>query len=106
MPVTYYPEYEPNQFWLLFSPHPDNATKKREIPLRNHYSQDLKQRVIYQAFTLAKKSTEIAIDLDIPLRVVQHVKRTWLEIGRVCRNRQFIGRRPLLSPQQTAVSLL
>ena len=59
--------------------------KKREIPLRRHYSTDLKERVIYQAFTLGKKSTEIAIDLEMPLRVVQRVKHTWTRTGLLSR---------------------
>ncbi len=77
--------------------------KKREIPLRRRYTTDLKQRVIYQAFTLGKKSTEIAIDLDMPVRVVQRVRQTWMQTGRVCRSQEFIGRHPLLSPEQTKV---
>ena len=81
-------------------------TKKPEVPLRRHYSTDLKQRVIYQAFTLGKKSTEIAVDLDMPVRVVQRVKQTWMQIGRVCHSREFIGRHPLLSPEQTKVYFL
>lgn len=77
--------------------------KARQFPLRRHYSPDLKRRVIYQAFTLCKKSTDIAIDLDMPLRVVQRVKLTWMQLGRVCRSREFIGRHSLLSPEQTRV---
>jgi hypothetical protein len=53
-----------------------------------------------------KKSTEIAIDLDMPVRVVQRVKQTWLQIGQVCRSRDHIGRHPLLSPEQTKVSFI
>ncbi|KAJ6556307.1 hypothetical protein B0H19DRAFT_1152369, partial [Mycena capillaripes] len=45
--------------------------KKRATPIQNHYSKDLKQRVIYQAFTLRKGSKEIAHDLNMPLPVVQ-----------------------------------
>ena len=75
--------------------------KRHAASLRAHYSSDLKQRVIYQAFTLHKNSTEIAIDLDMPVQVVQCTKQTWLEIGNVCRNRQFIGRPRLLSPLET-----
>ena len=71
--------------------------KKPLEPIRRHYSQDLKQRVIYQAFTLGKKSIEIALDLNMPLPVVQRVKRTWFEIGAVCRDRSSIGRHPLLN---------
>jgi len=77
--------------------------KKREIPLRQCYTTDLKRRVIYQAFTLGKKLMEIAIDLDMPVRVVQRVQQTWMQIGQVCCSQQFIGRQPLLSPQQTKV---
>ncbi|KAK6997463.1 hypothetical protein R3P38DRAFT_3059166 [Favolaschia claudopus] len=65
---------------------------------RKHYSKDLKTRVIYQAFTLDKSTTQIAIDLDMPVRVVQRVKQTWREIGEVCRDRRYIGRAPILSP--------
>ncbi|KAJ7215975.1 hypothetical protein GGX14DRAFT_391642 [Mycena pura] len=55
--------------------------KNPAVPVQNHYSKDLKQRVIYQAYTLEKGSTEIAIDLNMPLRVVQRIKQTWAEIG-------------------------
>jgi len=73
---------------------------------RCHYSQDLKHRVIYQAHTLGKTSTAIALDLDMPLRVVQRVKRTWFEIGEVCRKGFAVGRRPLMSPAHTKVSTI
>ncbi|KAJ7230132.1 hypothetical protein GGX14DRAFT_337654, partial [Mycena pura] len=45
-----------------------------------------------------KKPTEIAISLDMPVRVVQRVIQTWNEIGEVCRDRRYIGRAPLMSP--------
>jgi transposase-like protein len=47
--------------------------KKHETPLRRRYSDDLKEHVIHQAFTLGKKSMDVAVDLDseMPLRVVQ-----------------------------------
>jgi hypothetical protein len=51
------------------------SRKKRATPIRQHYSKDLKHRVIYQAFTLKKTSTEIGIDLDMPLRVAQRIKK-------------------------------
>jgi transposase len=79
------------------------SRKKRAVPIRQHYSRDLKRRVIYQAYTLKKTSTEIAIDLDMPLRVVQRVKKTWREIGDVCRDRKYIGRSPMMSPAETKV---
>ncbi|KAF8239291.1 hypothetical protein L208DRAFT_1471778 [Tricholoma matsutake] len=37
----------------------------------------------------------------MPLRVIQRVKRTWNEIGDVCRDRQHQGRAPLLSVQES-----
>ncbi|KAJ7782937.1 hypothetical protein B0H16DRAFT_1263261, partial [Mycena metata] len=45
-----------------------------------------------------KPSADIALDLNMPLRVVQRVKRTWAEIGDVCRDRRHKGRVPMLSP--------
>ncbi|KAJ7438980.1 hypothetical protein FB451DRAFT_976375, partial [Mycena latifolia] len=48
-----------------------------------------------------KKPTQIAIDLDIRLRVVQRVLTTWREIGEVCRDRRYLGRAPMLSPEHT-----
>jgi hypothetical protein len=93
-----------NSFSINSLPHTTLMPRKKpSIPLRRRYTADLKQRVVYQAFTLGKKSTEIAIDLDIPVRVVQRVKHTWMQIGRVCRSQESIGRHPLLSPEQTKV---
>ncbi|KIM73865.1 hypothetical protein PILCRDRAFT_717017 [Piloderma croceum F 1598] len=66
-------------------------------PLRRHYSRDLKKRIIYQTQILGKSSTQIAIDLDMDLRVVQRVKQTWNEIGNVCRDRKYKGRSPVMS---------
>jgi len=51
--------------------------KKCSTPLWCHYSKDLKKCVTYQAFTLNKSLTTIAIDLNMPLWVVQHIKCTW-----------------------------
>jgi transposase-like protein len=78
--------------------------KKPIQPARRQYSKDLKMRVIHQAFTLGKTSTQIAIDLDMPVRVVQRVKRTWAELGEVCRDRRHKGRAPMLSTGNTKVS--
>ncbi|KAF8145935.1 hypothetical protein K438DRAFT_1781470 [Mycena galopus ATCC 62051] len=76
---------------------------KPHVPVRTHYSKDLKQRVIYQRFTLGYKPTKIAIHLNIPLRVVQRVITTWKEIGEVARDRTYIGRAPMLSPEHIKV---
>lgn len=77
---------------------------KKDIPTRRHYSKDLKRRVIYQAFTLQKKTTKIAKSLDIDLRVVQRVLQTWREIGEVCQDRARLGRAPIMSPGSIEVS--
>ncbi|KAJ7440421.1 hypothetical protein FB451DRAFT_1300428 [Mycena latifolia] len=79
--------------------------KPRATAIRNHYLADLKRRVVYQAFTQGKSSTAIALDLNMPVRVVQRVKRTWLEIGEVCRSRKYMGRAPMLSTAHTKFML-
>ena len=55
--------------------------KPNPRPLRRHYSPDLRRRVIHQAFTLGESTTRIAINLAMPLRVVQRIIATWKEIG-------------------------
>lgn len=73
-------------------------------PIHQHYSRDLKKHVVYQAFTLDKTTTQIAIDLDMPLRVVQSVLQNWREIGEVCKDRWCLGHAPLLSREAVTVS--
>lgn len=73
-------------------------------PKRKTYSRDLKARVIYQSETLGKSTTQIAIDLDMSLQVVQRVVKTYNEIGEVCRSRKYKGRAPLMSPIAIDVS--
>ena len=77
--------------------------KKLATAIQNHYSKALKECIIYQAYTLDKSSKEIAHDLNMPLRVVQHVKEMWAEIGEVCRNCRHKGRAPLMSPNNCKV---
>jgi transposase len=79
--------------------------KPRSKPLRQHYTRDLKRRVIYQAEVLGYSSTKIAIELSMPLTVVQRVRRTWSEIGEVCRDRKYKGRAPIMSNAAVSVSL-
>ncbi|KAF8236349.1 hypothetical protein L208DRAFT_1528436, partial [Tricholoma matsutake] len=69
------------------------------------YSRDLKKRVVYQAFTLEKTTTEISINLDIPLRVVQCVLKCWKEIGEVCKDRTRMGCTPLMKPDEVKFML-
>lgn len=80
--------------------------KPNPNPTRQHYSRDLKERVVYQAYTLNKRTTAIAIDLDIPLRVVQRVLRSWREVGEVCKDRTVMGRAPLMKPAEVKVCSL
>jgi len=79
------------------------ARKKPIVAAQNHYSKDLKEHIIHQAFTLGSKTTQIAINLNMPLRVVQRVITTWKEIGEVARDRTYIGRAPMLSPEHIKV---
>lgn len=73
------------------------ARKKPQVPLRQHYSRDLKRRVIHLSHKLHMSSTEIAMLLDMPLRVVQRVRQVWNEIGEVSRQGARSGRSPLMS---------
>lgn len=79
------------------------ARKKPPVPLRRHYSHDLKRRVIHMSQKLHLSSTEIAILLDMPLRVVQRVRQVWNEIGEVARQRARSGRAPLMSREAVDV---
>ncbi|KAJ4467574.1 hypothetical protein C8R41DRAFT_779538, partial [Lentinula lateritia] len=51
------------------------------------------------------KSTKIAIQLDVPLRVVQRICQNWREIKDVCRKRMKIGQSPLMSPDSCKLML-
>jgi hypothetical protein len=60
--------------------------KPRSKPLRQHYTCNLKRCMIYHVEVLDYSSTKIAIELSMPLTVVQCVRRTWSEIGELCRD--------------------
>lgn len=77
--------------------------KPPTIAKRETYSRDLKRRVIYQANTLGYSNTEIALSLNIKLRVVQRVRKRYEDTGEVCADRTYTGRRPVLSPGATEV---
>lgn len=79
------------------------ARKQCSVHLRHHYSHDLKRHVIHMAQKLHLSSTEIAILLDMPLHVVQHVLQVWTEIGEVARQRARSGRAPLMSREAVDV---
>ena len=75
---------------------------------RQHYSKDLKQRVVYQAMTLGYDTSEIARNLDMSARVVQRTLQTWREIGDVVQDpKQYArrGRARLLDTGCTEVSV-
>ncbi|KAJ6514507.1 hypothetical protein C8R47DRAFT_939400, partial [Mycena vitilis] len=50
-------------------------------------------------------SAEIAVLLDMPLRVVQRVRQVWNEVGEVCRQRVRSGREPLMSREAVDMML-
>ncbi|KAF8158563.1 hypothetical protein B0H34DRAFT_808019 [Crassisporium funariophilum] len=87
-------------FLLLTATTNCNANMPRMTPIHRQqaqYSRDLKRRVIYQSKILNMTNTQVAINLDMPVRVVEHVKQTWRDIGEVCRDRRMgkRGRPPL-----------
>ncbi|KAJ8475422.1 hypothetical protein ONZ45_g15616 [Pleurotus djamor] len=69
------------------------------VPKRKRYSRDLKLRIVYQKHTLGKSTNDIAIDLDIPLRVVQRTLEKWKDVGDVETPRLRNGSLPLLRGQ-------
>jgi len=79
--------------------------KKALVPTRRSYHRSLKERVIYQHFTLGMDTTAISISLDIPLRVVQRVLRNWKIYGDVSKERVKGGRFPLLKGDAARVSV-
>ena len=69
---------------LLSTPmaeHSPNAT-------RQQYSMALKERIVYQQFTLGKDTAEIAENLNMSKHVIQWVLLLWEEIGDVVRDPQ------------------
>jgi transposase len=77
--------------------------KQRTGRRRHHYSRDLKKRVIYQSRVLGKRSTAIAILLDMPVRVVQRVLQLYRDTGDVTKERTQAGRPPLMSEAASEV---
>lgn len=74
---------------------------------RRKYSKDIKEVVIYQSQTLERSTTQIAKDLNIPLRVVQRILSVWREFGQVVRTpdpSQVRGRPRLLTRAAIDVS--
>ena len=69
------------------------------------YSKDVKKLVIYQSNVLNMSTTDIAVNLNVPVRVVQWVLQTWDEIGAVVREPKTLGRAHLMTTEQVQVSL-
>ena len=76
---------------------------------RQHYSKDLKQRVVYQSLTLGYSTSEIARNLDMSSCVVRRTLQTWREIGDVVKDPKHYarqGRARLLDTGCTEVSVI
>lgn len=82
------------------------ARRQPQCRLRRRYTKEVKCLIMYQTHILGRKPTQISIDLDIPVRVIQRVKKTWKDIGEVCRDRKYMGRGPKMSPSQIEVCQL
>ena len=72
---------------------------------RHCYSKDVKKLVIYQSSVLNMLTTDITVNLDMPVRVVQWVLQTWDEIVAVIREPKTLGRALLMTTEQVQVSL-
>ncbi|KAJ3966573.1 hypothetical protein EV361DRAFT_557702 [Lentinula raphanica] len=72
--------------------------RKPSTRKRRTYSRDLKLAVVHQLFVLGYKTTKVAIELSVPLRLVQRIQQNWKEIRDVCKERKGIGRAPLMTP--------
>ena len=71
----------------------------------HRYSKDVKKPVIYQSSVLDMSTTDIAVNLDMLVRVVQRVLQTWDEIGAVVREPKTLGGACLMTTEQVQVSL-
>ena len=89
-----------------FSSYYYNATTKNPHPRHQHYSKDFRARVIHQKFKLNKQTPDIAIDLDMSLRVVQWTIKLWHEVGDVVAEPKKLSRAPIMSPTQIQVCIL
>ena len=69
------------------------------------YSKDVKKLVIYQLNVLNMLTTDIAVNLDMLVHVIQRVLQTWDEIGAVIREPKTLGRAHLMTTEQVQVSL-
>ena len=72
---------------------------------RRRYSKDVKKLVIYQLNVLNMLTTDIAVNLDMPVCVMQWVLQTWDKIGAVVREPKTLGWARLMTTEQVQVSL-
>ena len=72
---------------------------------RRRYSKDVKKLVIYQLSVLDMSTMDIAVNLDMPVCVMQQVLQTWDEIGAVIRELKTLGQAHLITTEQVQVSL-
>jgi len=61
-------------------------TNRPNVIARRRYSRDLNQHVIHQFETLGWSTDQIAVSLDMSVRVVQRTLQTWQEIGDVVKD--------------------
>ena len=71
----------------------------------HRFSKNVKKLVIYQSNVLGMSTTDIAVNLDMPVCVVQWVLQTWDEIGAVAREPKTLGWARLMTTEQVQVSL-
>ena len=71
----------------------------------HHYSKDVKKLVIYQSNVLNMSTTDIAVNLNMPMHVMQRVLQTWDEIRAVVREPKTLGWAHLMTTEQVQVSL-
>ena len=102
-PSGAWPNTSTNTSFVLLGPPPSMPHKQRLISIQQTYSRDLKHCVIYQSTILLQSMTEIAINLDMLVQVVQRVLQTWKENGDVCRDQRGCGWPPLLGREATKV---
>ena len=72
---------------------------------RRCYSKDVKKLVIYQSNVLNMSTTDITVNLNMLVHVMQQVLQTWDEIGAVIREPKTLGQARLMTTEQVQVSL-
>ena len=76
---------------------PKHTISPSRNPHHQHYCKDLQAHIIHQKFKLFKRTTHIAIDLDMPLHVVQRTIKLWYEVGDVIAAPKNLSQAPIMS---------